>query len=81
MFQTLTAARVLFALGIVNLVTGLMVLFTCRCLPTSRLGHNWLQHGKYKSFYKYHCYYWWVFWISVIIHAIFGLGLIGNPFS
>jgi len=71
MFQTLTAARVLFALGIVNLVTGLMVLFTCRCLPTSRLG----------SFYKYHCYYWWVFWVSVIIHAIFGLGLIGNPFS
>ena len=80
-FQTILAVRTIYILGIVNLVTGLMVFFTCRCLPGSRIGHSWMQHAQYKRFYKYHCYYWWAFWTSVIVHAIFGLGLLGNPFT
>ena len=36
-FQTILAAKTIYTLGIVNLVTGLMVFFTCRCLP----GYPW----------------------------------------
>jgi hypothetical protein len=80
-FQTILAAKAIYTLGIVNLVTGLMVFFTCRCLPGARIGHSWMQNTQYKRFYKYHCYYWWAFWVSVVVHAIFGLGLLGNPYA
>ncbi|MFC2024746.1 hypothetical protein ACFLTJ_04170 [Chloroflexota bacterium] len=76
-FQSLVAARVIYVLGITNLVTGLLVFFTCRCLPGSRLGRKWMQHGRYQRFYRYHCYYWWAFWISVIVHAVFGIAFLG----
>ena len=79
-FQSITAVRVIYVLGILNLVSGLLVFFSCRCLPGSKLAHGWMQKRGYQRFYRYHCYYWWIFWISVIVHAVFGLALLGNPF-
>jgi hypothetical protein len=80
-FQSIIAARVTYSLGIINLVTGLLVLFSCRCLPGSKVARKWMEHKKYQRFYKYHCYYWWAFWISVITHAVFGIAFLGNPFD
>ena len=72
--NALTVFRVIFALGIVNVVMGALVFFTCRCLPGSRIGK------KFPRFYKAHCYFWWVFWASVIVHAVLALVFIGRPF-
>ncbi|MBS3108486.1 hypothetical protein J4409_01310 [Candidatus Woesearchaeota archaeon] len=33
----------------------------------------------YEKFYNYHCYYWWIFIISVILHATLALYAYGIP--
>ncbi len=69
-----TVIRVILALGIVNLVTGALVFFTCRCQPGPRIGK------RFPRFYKAHCYLWRVFWASVIVHAILAIVYVGVPF-
>ncbi|MGD0781035.1 MAG: hypothetical protein ABR954_09725 [Dehalococcoidales bacterium] len=80
MISTLAATRVLFILGIVNLVTGLLIFFSCRCLSGSKLGKNLMKYRWYQRYFKLHCYIWWIFWISVAVHAIFAIIYIGWPF-
>jgi hypothetical protein len=80
MLSTLVATRVLFILGIVNLVTGLLIFFSCRCLPGSRIGKGLMKHKWYQRYFKLHCYIWWVFWASVVVHAVFAIIYIGWPF-
>lgn len=79
MLSTLTAIRIIFVLGIINLVSGVMVYFSCRCLPGSGIGKRLMKYKWFQKYYKWHCYIWWVFWGSVIIHAVFGLVYIGWP--
>ncbi|MFC1963946.1 hypothetical protein ACFLV1_01025 [Chloroflexota bacterium] len=80
LFPPAIAARIIFILGVTNLVTGLLVLSTCRCIPGLKITGRLMQHAAYKRFYKYHCYIWWVFWVSVIVHAFLAIGLLGFPF-
>ncbi|MCX8126894.1 MAG: hypothetical protein N3E40_07160 [Dehalococcoidia bacterium] len=75
----LWATRLLIVLGIINFVTGLLIFFSCRCLPGSRLGTRVAKQRAYQRFYKYHCYIWWVFWPSVMLHAILALLIFGWP--
>ena len=79
-FTSLLGIRIVFILGILNLLMFIAILLTCRCLPTSRIGKNWMQNATYKRIYKYHCYLWWVFGASVITHVIFAIGAFGIPF-
>jgi hypothetical protein len=79
MISTLTAMRVLFSLGIVNLVSALLVSFTCRCAGGSWLGKYLMKYRWYQGFYKLHCYIWWIFWASVVVHAIFAIIYLGWP--
>jgi hypothetical protein len=80
--SALTATRVIIALGIVNLTTGLLVFFSCRCLPGSwaTKGLGLMKRGWYQKYYKVHCYIWWIFWGSVVTHAIFVMVYLGWPF-
>jgi len=73
------ATRIIFSLGIINLVTGLLIFFSCRCLPGLKIGKSLMRHRWYQSFFKLHCYIWWVFWASVVVHAIFAIIYIGVP--
>lgn len=75
----LLAIRLIIVLGIVNLVTGALIFFSCRCLPGSKLGNRLMKHQGYQRFYKYHCYIWRVFWPSVMIHAILAIIFFGWP--
>jgi hypothetical protein len=79
MLSALAATRTLFALGIVNLVTGLAIFFSCRCFPGSKIGKRLMKYRWYQRFFKLHCYIWWVFWTSVIVHAILAIIYIGIP--
>ncbi len=74
------ATRVIFSLGITNLMTGVLVLLSCRCIPGLRITGRLMKYRRYQRFYKYHCYYWWTFWASVMVHAIFAIAFIGIPF-
>jgi hypothetical protein len=78
--STLAAMRILFILGIVNLVTGFLIFFSCRCLPGSKVGKGLMKYKWYQRFFKFHCYIWWVFWASVVVHAVFAIIYIGWPF-
>lgn len=83
-FEPALAAKIVFSLGIINLLSGSLILLTCRCTPGSRiairLAGNLMQYTAYKRFFSYHCALWWIFWTSVMVHAIFALSLIGFPF-
>jgi hypothetical protein len=39
-----------------------------------------MRHRWYQSFFKLHCYIWWVFWVSVVVHAIMVIVYLGIPF-
>ena len=73
------AARLLLILGVVNLVTGLLVFFSCRCVGGSRLGVKLMGHKGYQRFFKLHCHIWKVFWPSVIVHALLAIVFFGWP--
>ncbi len=76
------ATRIVFVLGIVNLVTLSLIYLTCRCIPGSKIARitgNLMQYSAYKRFFGYHCYFWWILWISVITHALLGISLLGIP--
>jgi hypothetical protein len=80
-FHSVFAARLILVLGLVNLVTGFLLLFSCRIIPTFKLTKNLMQHAFYKHFYRFHVYLWWIFWISVIVHAVFAINFMGWPFK
>lgn len=78
-FHSLAAARTIFILGIFNLAAGLLIFFSCRCLPGSRVGARLMDYEPYRRFHRYHCYIWMVFWPSVAVHALFALMFFGWP--
>jgi len=78
-FHSPVVARVIFGLGILNLVSALLIFFSCRCLHGSRLGARLMKHPGYQRYYKYHCYIWRVFWPSVVVHAFLALVYFGWP--
>jgi len=77
-FYSALAAQIIFILGIINLLSGIVLLLTCRCIP--QIWRGVMQNSFFKSFYKIHCWVWWVFWISVVTHIVFSLGRTGIPF-
>lgn len=80
-FLSITSVRVFFVLGIVNLVLGFLILFTCRCIPmTAFIGNRLMKYRGYQRFYRVHCYLWPLLWLSVIAHAVLAIGFLGNPF-
>jgi hypothetical protein len=79
-FHSLVFGKIIVALGITNLVTGLFVYFTCRCVPGWQLTKPLMQHGWYQRIFKWHCRIWWVFWTSVVVHAVLAIGYFGWPY-
>ena len=79
-FRSVLGSQIIFVFGIINLVTGLTLVFSCRWFPLSKITAKIAKNKTYKSFFKYHNYIWWIFWFSVIIHVIFAIGQLGIPF-
>ena len=80
MLDPVVAIRLMFILGILNLVSGLAVFLSCRCLPGSKIGARLMRWQPYKRYYRYHCYIWYAFWPSVVAHAVLGITYFGWPF-
>ncbi|HXY75032.1 MAG TPA: hypothetical protein VEH58_06880 [Dehalococcoidales bacterium] len=79
-FHTIFATRLVLVLGFVNLLTGFLLLFTCRIIPAFKFTRRLMTYSFYKNFYKYHAWLWAIFWVSVIVHVIFAVNLMGWPF-
>ena len=54
-FDSIAAVRVIFILGIINLVAGLLLLFSCRCVPGLKITHRLMKYKAYTRFEKFHC--------------------------
>ncbi|MDP2729946.1 MAG: hypothetical protein Q8O55_05640 [Dehalococcoidales bacterium] len=78
-FDPVLMTRLVIILGIVNLSAGVLIFFSCRCLGGAKLGSKLMKYRTYKGFYKYHCYLWWIFWPSVMIHGLLAVIFIGWP--
>ena len=79
-FQSQIAHQITFILGIVNVVTAVLVVLTCRCMGGAHLIGALMKYAAYKWLFKYHCAIWWIFWVSVVIHAVFALIYFGVPY-
>lgn len=80
-FQSTLALQIIFITAILNLLLLLAISFSCRCVPVfGKLGNRLMSYRSFQRFYKLHCYFWPIFWVSVIVHMVFALVLIGIPF-
>jgi hypothetical protein len=79
MFHTIVVVRLIFALGILNLIAVAALFFSCRCVPGMRILGKLMKYSAYKRFFRYHCYIWWVLWPSVIAHALLAIAFFGIP--
>jgi hypothetical protein len=87
LYQIVTPAsvygeRIAIMLGFINVALAFAVFFSCRTFLSllSKLGvKNAVQRNPYKTFYKYHLYYWWFFGVSVLAHIIMGTVHTGLP--
>ncbi|NQT74308.1 MAG: hypothetical protein HQ553_16320 [Chloroflexi bacterium] len=80
-FHSVTAWKILFVLGFVNGGLGILLFFSCRCIPMSAaIGRRFMKYGFYKRFYGLHCYLWPVLMLSVVAHSVLAYKFLGNPF-
>jgi len=71
-------AQVIKILGVLNITMATLLFSSCRCIPASKLFRNIMDRPAYKSYFKYHCYIWYVFWPSVIVHAAIAFTVFGG---
>jgi hypothetical protein len=72
--------KILFIAGITNILFLLLVLFSCRCIGMSKTTKKLYNYRWFQKFNKYHCWYWYGFIISVLIHTILAFMLFRIPF-
>ncbi len=75
-FHSQAALDIILAFSISNIVLGVLVFFTCRCMPGFQFARGLMHNKTYVKFYKYHCYIWLVFLASVMLHAFFAISFI-----
>jgi hypothetical protein len=81
MLQASIALKIIFVSAIVNLILLILLSLSCRCVPMiGHLGSKLMTYRHFQGFYKLHCYFWIVLWVSIVIHAVFAVILIGFPF-
>ncbi len=55
-FKSVVVPRLVFILGVVNIVSRLAIFFTCRCIPGLNIGAWLMKYAAYQRFYQFRCY-------------------------
>ena len=76
----LLARKLVFILGLVNLLMFLVLFFSCRCMGTLGLYSKMSKFKAYTKLYKYHCYYWIILGASIGVHVGIAISVLGWPF-
>ena len=76
----MTTFQVLYITGITNLIFFLLIVFSCRCMGFWKITKPLLKYRWFQKVYSKHCWYWYGFFISVIIHAVTAFTLFPFPF-
>ncbi|MFB6216814.1 MAG: hypothetical protein ABEJ72_07590 [Candidatus Aenigmatarchaeota archaeon] len=65
------AARLTSFLGLTNILGVVLIILSCRCIAGGRIYARLKDYELYMKFYKRHCYYWYFFIGSVLLHTAF----------
>ena len=76
----MTTIQVLLIAGYFNILFLLLVLLTCRCIGFWRLTKGLMRYGWFQKVYRYHCWYWYGFIISVLVHTAIAFSIFGFGF-
>ena len=71
---------VLQVAGIANVLFLLLISLSCRCMGMHNLTKGLFSNEWYMKFYNMHCYFWYLLYASVFIHAAIAIYLFGVPF-
>jgi hypothetical protein len=72
--------RLVLILGVFQTLVALAIFLSCRCVSGFKPASRLTRSVAFRKFFKYHCYYWWLFWISVAVHVLLAISITGNPF-
>lgn len=72
--------EVLIFAGYTNLLFLILVLLTCRCIGIWRLTRRLMKYRGFRKLYGFHCWFWYGFIISVLVHSLTALALFGFRF-
>ncbi|HLC80534.1 MAG TPA: hypothetical protein VJG31_02070 [Candidatus Nanoarchaeia archaeon] len=72
--------KLVFILGITNLISLALVSLSCRCMLNHHFSKKLWAGQFYQKFYSYHCWYWKIFFVSVLLHVTLALIVYGIPF-
>ncbi len=72
--------KLVYLLGITNIIGFLLIFFSCRCVGGIGSFSGLLSKKWFNRFYNYHCYYWWFFAISVLLHTALAFIVFGSAF-
>jgi hypothetical protein len=73
--------RLIFVLGAVNFLTLAALFLSCRCMGSREPFSRLFRFKIFANFYKFHCYYWLILWISVVTHLVIAIKVLGIPFG
>ena len=79
MFTTITAARILFLSGLVVLVMALLIMASCRCVPSKGVLGALRRASWFTRLFSRHCILWGVFATALVVHVVFAAGFLGIP--
>lgn len=80
MLSTIVMLRIVFITAMVNIAFLLLILFSCRCMNMWKISSGLNKHAWFKRIFKMHCYLWYIFLPSVLVHAVFAVRVLGVPF-
>jgi len=58
--------KILYIAGITNILFLLLVFFSCRCIMGPKLAKFFTSKKWFQKLYRWHCWFWWAFFLSVI---------------
>jgi hypothetical protein len=71
--------KLVILFGVTNVLCMLAAFFTCRCLVGVKFVNEMLKRQWYRWVFDHHCWYWRLFFLSVIIHIALVLMTFGIP--
>jgi hypothetical protein len=72
--------QVLMITGWLNLIFFILILLSCRCIGFWRITRKVVGNRVFQGIYSKHCWYWYGFILSVLIHAVTSVMLFGLGF-
>ena len=72
--------QVLMVTGYLNLIFFILIILTCRCIGFWRLTKGLMKYKWFQKIYSWHCWYWYIFILSVLLHAVTSFLLFGIGF-